>query len=132
METRVLEGEEEEDRNADTPRASGGDEVRIPDTVSIVLSVAEHKEGRDLAWKFLQENWPELSRRYGAGFHMTRLLQGVTGHYCLESQAEEVKIYFQDLASRDENSPKRVFDQCIENIWIQARWCQRDLFNCLA
>ena len=43
--------------------------MRIPDTVSIVLSVAERKEGRDLAWKFLQENWSELSRRYGVSVY---------------------------------------------------------------
>jgi hypothetical protein len=41
-----------------------GDKIRDQDTVTVVGYVARNAVGRDLAWKFLKENWSIFLKRY--------------------------------------------------------------------
>lgn len=44
------------------------DEVRAQDTVFVIVSVAESRYGRDLAWQFFKENWQEFMNRYQVSY----------------------------------------------------------------
>ena len=67
-------------------------EVRVHNTVSVVVSVASNRRGRDLAWQFLKENWDELDRRYGeGGFGLMRLVS-LTQRFSTLRMHDEVEV----------------------------------------
>lgn len=39
------------------------------------LSLMCSVKGREMAWKFVQENWDELHNRYEGGFLLSRLIK---------------------------------------------------------
>jgi len=54
---------------------SNQSEVRSQDTVSVIGGVTGSAEGRELAWKFVQDQWPELYERFSSGFLLARLVK---------------------------------------------------------
>ena len=51
------------------------DEVRSQDTVFVIGGVTGTADGREMAWRFLQERWSTLHERYSGGFLLARLIQ---------------------------------------------------------
>ena len=43
--------------------------------VYFFLSLMCSVKGREMAWKFVQENWDELYNRYEGGFLLSRLIK---------------------------------------------------------
>ncbi|MGH2545228.1 MAG: M1 family metallopeptidase, partial [Ardenticatenaceae bacterium] len=73
-----------------------GSEVRVHDTITFVIFVAGNRHGRDLAWRFLKENWAEFDRRYGeGGFGLMRLVSIVSG-FTTPEMHEDVERFFRD------------------------------------
>lgn len=42
-------------------------DVRAQDTVFVIISVARTKQGRNLAWDFIKQNWATFLARYEVG-----------------------------------------------------------------
>ncbi len=51
------------------------DAVRSQDTVFVIAGVTGSVQGRELAWKFVKENWTTLHGRYKGGFILARLVK---------------------------------------------------------
>ena len=51
------------------------DEVRSQDTVFVIAGVTGSKLGREMAWKFVKDNWKSLHERYRGGFLLARLVK---------------------------------------------------------
>ena len=51
------------------------DKVRSQDSVFVIAGVTGSVKGRELAWKFVQEKWAELHKRYEGGFLLSRLIK---------------------------------------------------------
>ena len=104
-------------------RAMDPEEVRIQDTVILVGAVAGNRQGRDLAWEFVKDNWDELDRRYGkGGFAVTRLV-GITGGFTTLERAQEVDEFFQ---SHPAPSAARTIQQSLERIRLNSAWLARN------
>ena len=96
-------------------------DVRSQDTILVVASVASSKKGRDLAWKFIKDNWEELDRRYGrGGFAITRLV-GITGAFTTLERAREVEEFFK---AHPAPSAQRTIQQSLERIALNAKWLE--------
>ena len=62
-------------------KAMDPDIVRAQDTVIVLIQASVNRQGRDMAWEFVKDNWAELDRRYGkGGFAIMRLVE-VTGRF---------------------------------------------------
>ncbi|XP_077862985.1 puromycin-sensitive aminopeptidase isoform X1 [Saccoglossus kowalevskii] len=70
------------------------DEVRSQDTVFVLTGVVGSKDGLEMAWKFLQEKWDVLHRRYEGGFLLSRLVKNCTEGFATEDKAKEVETFF--------------------------------------
>lgn len=97
-------------------------EVRAQDTVFIIVSVAKTRKGRELAWKFVQNNWQLLFDRCQGGTLRNYLVK-ITENFASEEKAEETEKFF---AETNLQSIGRAVQQSVENIRINAAWLQRD------
>ena len=97
--------------------------VRVQDmplyTVHLMLNVY----GRELGWKFLKRNWPELMRRYGGGVKLlTRAIEPLA-YFSSEAKAQEIRKFFRKHPARGEG---RTVAKILEKISGRAAWRKRD------
>ena len=107
----------------ETLRRSLSEEVRVHDTVRVVVSVAANRRGRDLAWEFLKDNWDEFDRRYGqGGFGLMRLVS-ITSAFASVDRREEVERFFKDHPAP---AADRSIRQSLERIRLNVAWLERN------
>ncbi|XP_072032705.1 puromycin-sensitive aminopeptidase-like [Amphiura filiformis] len=99
------------------------DEVRSQDTVFVIGGVTGHKEGKELAWKFVQDKWSSLHERYSGGFLLSRLVQTTTEGFVSEEKALEVEAFFKEHKAP---AAERTIKQSLENIRLNKAWLARD------
>ena len=95
--------------------------VRSQDTVSLVIGVAMNRQGGDLAWEFIKENWDEFNRRYGAGGFAIMHLVSIVGRFTTLAHAADVEEFF---AAHPAPGAQRTIQQSLERIRINARWLE--------
>ena len=108
---------------ADLLDRSLGDEVRSQDAMSVIVQTAGNKDGRDLAWRFAQDNWAELDRRYGKGGFAIMRLVGITGGFTTMERHDEVKAFFE---THPAPSATRTIQQSLERIRLNVKWLERN------
>ncbi len=98
-------------------------EVRAQDTISVVTSVAGNPQGRELAWRFLKDQWPEFDRRYGkGGFGLMRLV-GMCGSFADAAHLDDVERFFQEHPA---HAAERTIRQALERIRLNIKWLERN------
>ena len=107
----------------ETLNRSLGDEVRVHDTVSVITLVAGNTQGRDLAWQFLKDNWPELDRRYGEGGFAIMRLVGIASAFTTLEMHDDVERFFTDNPAP---GAARTISQSLERIRLSAAWLDRN------
>ena len=103
----------------DLLRRSLGDEVRSQDAMAVIVQTAGNRHGRDLAWRFLQDNWSELDRRYGKGGFAIMRLVGITGGFTTMERHDEVQAFFE---AHPAPSAARTIQQSLERIRLNTAW----------
>lgn len=99
-------------------------DVRSQDTILVVVAVAGNRnDGRALAWKFIQDNWPEFDRRYGRGGAAITNLVAITGGFTSLERAAEVENFFK---ANPVPSAARTIEQSLERIRLNAAWLERN------
>ena len=122
---------EDPDLLKETLRRSLSEEVRLHDTITAVVSVANNRLGRELAWEFLKTNWSELDRRYGEGGFGLMNLVSITGGFTTPEKHEDVESFFTEHPAP---AAERTLRQSLEKIRINVAWLERnrdDLANWL-
>jgi puromycin-sensitive aminopeptidase len=100
-----------------------GPDVRLQDSVGVIGGVAGNRIGRPMAWKFLQDNWDEIDRRYGSGGFGIMSLVGLTGGFTTLDRAAEVEAFF---AEHPAPSAARTVQQSLERIRLSAAWLDKN------
>ncbi|XP_020203865.1 aminopeptidase M1 [Cajanus cajan] len=93
-------------------------EVRSQDAV---FGLGVTREGRDVAWSWLKENWEHLTKTYGSGFLITRFVSAVVSPFASFEKAKEVEEFF---ATHAMPSIARTLRQSLERVNINANWVQ--------
>ncbi|WVZ18823.1 hypothetical protein V8G54_006145 [Vigna mungo] len=93
-------------------------EVRSQDAV---FGLAVNREGRDVAWAWLKENWEHLVKTYGTGFLITRFVSAVVSPFASFEKVKEVEEFF---ASHAMPSIARTLRQSLERVNINANWVE--------
>jgi puromycin-sensitive aminopeptidase len=100
---------------------SMGDEVRSQDTMIVVVQAAGNKDGRDLTWQFIKDNWVEFDRRYGKGGFAIMRIVGITGGFTSMDRHDEVERFFEKHPTP---SAARTIQQSLERIRLSVRWLE--------
>ncbi|XP_022732460.1 aminopeptidase M1-like isoform X2 [Durio zibethinus] len=93
-------------------------EVRSQDAV---FGLAVSKEGREVAWTWLKDNWDLIVKTYGSGFLITCFVSAIVSPFASFEKAKEVEEFF---ASRAKASIARTLKQSLERVRINANWIQ--------
>ncbi|XP_050419267.1 puromycin-sensitive aminopeptidase [Patella vulgata] len=99
------------------------DKVRSQDSVFVIAGVTGSVKGRQLAWKFVKDNWTKLYDRYRGGFLLARLIKATTEDFISEELAKEIEEFFK---ANPAPAAERAIKQSCENIRLNARWLDRD------
>ncbi len=106
----------------ETLRRSMTDDIRVQDTIRVIVSVASSAIGRSLAWDFVRSNWGEIFRRYGdGGFALMRLVSLVSGFSSME-RLKEVDDFF---STNPTPAAERTIEQAKERIQINSDWLKK-------
>lgn len=93
-------------------------EVRSQD---VVYGLSVSREGREVAWKWLKDNWEHVSRTWGSGFLITRFVSAIVSPFSSFEKAKEIEEFFE---SRKKPSIARTLKQSLERVRINANWVQ--------
>ncbi|XP_058093294.1 aminopeptidase M1-like isoform X3 [Magnolia sinica] len=94
-------------------------EVRSQDVIYGLAGIS--REGREIAWRWLKDNWDHISKTWGSGILITRFIRAIVSPFCSEDKADEVEEFF---ARRIKPSRGRTLKQSIERVRINAKWVQ--------
>jgi len=101
-----------------------GDNVRMQDSASGLVGCTSNRDGRNLVWKFLQENWKMLVERFGekSSFLISFVEYGLSD-FADEKTAEEIKLFFDSM-----NTPivARPVKKVLETIYMRSQVLKRD------
>ena len=107
----------------ETLRRSLTTDVRVHNTVAMVVSVASNRHGRDLAWEFVKTNWEEFDRRYGEGGFALMRLVAFTENFSTQEMAEDVQRFFADNPAP---AAERTVRQSLETIRLNIAWLEKN------
>ena len=99
------------------------DDVRSQDTITVVSAVASNIRGRQPAWDFVKENWPEFDRRYGGGGFGIMRLVSITNTFADMEHHQDVENFFQENPAP---AAERTIRQALERISLNAAWLDRN------
>mmetsp|Transcript_31821 Transcript_31821/g.77554 ORF Transcript_31821/g.77554 Transcript_31821/m.77554 type:complete len:1119 (+) Transcript_31821:199-3555(+) len=100
-------------------------EIRRQDAVSTICAVARNPVGGPLVWEFLQQEWNEIRKRYGAlSFELGSLLKCVIAAYAGANafRLEKVQQFFHD---RDTGAAASALKQALEEAEGNAAFIDR-------
>ncbi|KAI5696817.1 hypothetical protein M8J75_000551 [Diaphorina citri] len=101
---------------------SMSDLVRAQDSVFVIISAAQTKTGRELAWEFLKNNYATFTERYKGGL-LGRLVKHTTENFASESHAQEVTEFF---TKNPTSWIERTVQQSVETIRLNSECLKRD------
>ncbi|KAI4337165.1 hypothetical protein L6164_015612 [Bauhinia variegata] len=93
-------------------------EVRSQDAI---FGLAVSPEGREIAWKWLKENWEHISKTYGSGLLLTYFVSATVSPFASFEKAKEVEEFF---ATRSTTAIARTLKQSLERVHINTNWVQ--------
>jgi aminopeptidase N len=104
--------------------ADGG--VRAQDIGSVIVSVAQNRRGRQLAWQWLQSNFDTILQRYAGGqnFILAAVIEYCTRFFTDLDKVAEIRAFF---AEHPVPTAARTIEQALETITAVSRWKVRDL-----
>ena len=111
-----------EDLLNETLIKSLSEEIRVQDSIRVIVTVASSALGRSLAWDFIRNNWEEIDRRYGdGGFALMRLVSIVSG-FTTSERLQEVETFFEENPTP---AAERTIRQAKERIRLNKAWLER-------
>jgi len=87
-------------------------DVRSQDAPTLVAGLLGAPWGRDLAWRFLQDKWPDLTAKLGVFQGIPAVLGAVAG-FCDQATADAIRGFF---ATNPVPAAARILDQAVERI----------------
>jgi len=97
--------------------------VRMQNTIGILVGVGANPLGRDIWWKFIQENWKTLVSRYGeGGLTLAKAIKAIGG----SAEEKHLKSFKKFFAAHDAPGAKRTVEQIIEKLEGNVAWLKRD------
>ncbi len=106
------------------------DSVRSQDMPILVHIGLQNIQNREIAWKWLQRNWPVIGKRYHKD-HLLVWMVKPLGNFASESKAKQVTSFFKKHPTP---TASRAIKQSLEQIKVHADWIQRDrkdIENCI-
>ncbi|KAM3870230.1 aminopeptidase N-like [Diretmus argenteus] len=101
--------------------------IRKQDATSVIVSVASNREGQDLAWDFVRENWDYMFTQYGVGsFSFGALISGVTARFSTQAELQQLKEFEEKNSATGFGSATLALKQAMERTATNINWLQQN------
>ena len=97
--------------------------VRMQDAPFLIGGVWHNINGREIAWKFIKQNWKEIVKKYGEGGHFLSLLLSPLGNHIKAKDVEDSKKFFKNHVAPGAD---RTLEQSYERIYSNSAWLKDD------
>jgi puromycin-sensitive aminopeptidase len=97
--------------------------VRDQDAPFLLSAVWNNKEGRELTWIFIRNNWDKLLKIYGDGGHFLSGILTPLGNHIKQKDLKDVRKFFEKNAAP---GAERTLEQIYEKITSNAAWIKDD------
>lgn len=100
-------------------------DVRSQDTFVILAGFGGNSAGREIAWRFVKQNWKSLEERYTGGGQslLGRILEGATTGFSDAASLADVRKFFKQ---HPVPGTERTMRQALEIIQSNISWSRRD------
>jgi puromycin-sensitive aminopeptidase len=98
-------------------------DVRTQDAPFLIVQVWQNTYGRDLAWKFIKQNWPTILKQYGEGGHFLSRLLSPLGTHTKTKDILDAKKFFTTHAAPGSD---RTLEQAYERMYSNVEWLKED------
>ncbi len=94
--------------------------VRDQDAPFLLSAVWQNKEGRELTWIFIRNNWDKLLKIYGDGGHfLSGILSPLGNHTKLKDLKDAQKFFSKNTAPGAERALEQIYEKIASNVaWI--------------
>ncbi len=94
--------------------------VRNQDVPQLITSVWQNREGRDITWKFIKNNWKIIIKNYGDGGHfLSRLISPLGSHTKSKDLADAKKFFIKNIAPGAERELAQIYEKIESNVaWL--------------
>ncbi|KAG7153834.1 Aminopeptidase N-like 2 [Homarus americanus] len=100
--------------------------IRKQDASSVFTAVAYNSVGRDLAWNFLQDQWPVILEYLGPGSsHLSRIAKAASQGFNAQLELKELMKFKSDNADHL-GSARRALDQSLERATLNTAWMEKN------
>ncbi|KAJ4959351.1 hypothetical protein NE237_026462 [Protea cynaroides] len=96
------------------------DEVKDQDIIYGLSGISS--EGREIAWRWLKDNWDLIADRWGTGILLTRFIRDIVTPFCSLEKADEIEAFF---ATRATTTVAMNLKQSLGQVRIKARLVQK-------
>ncbi|CAF4080772.1 unnamed protein product, partial [Adineta steineri] len=101
-----------------------GDNVRMQDAYIGIAGCASSRVGRDIVWKFLQNNWTKLVERFGeSSVFLIYFVESCLSNFADEKLVSEIESFFH---SANTSTVTLAVKQVIETIQMRSNVLKRD------
>ena len=97
--------------------------VRMQDAPFLIGGVWHNINGREIAWKFIKQNWKEIVKKYGEGGHFLSRLLSPLGNHIKAKDVEDSKKFFKNHVAPGAD---RTLEQSYERIYSNSAWLKDD------
>jgi puromycin-sensitive aminopeptidase len=96
-------------------------DVRDQDAPFLLSSVWQNKEGHELTWNFIKNNWKILLKKYGeGGGFLSRLLTPLGNHITLKDLKDAQKFFLKNNAPGSDRTLEQAYEKIASNVaWIK-------------
>jgi len=101
--------------------------IRKQDASSLIESLSQNDNARDLVWSFLKENWDFIYDNYGSGsFSFSGIIEAATSHFSTEYELKELEDFISENQAKL-GSGQRAIEQSLEQTRTNINW--RNLYE---
>ncbi|CAL8374319.1 unnamed protein product [Arctogadus glacialis] len=101
--------------------------IRKQDATSVITSIASNREGQDLAWGFVRDNWNYIHTQYGVGsFNFAALISGVTTRFSTAEELQQLVEFKQKHSATGFGSAELALNQALERTQANILWLQQN------
>ncbi|XP_056454635.1 aminopeptidase N-like isoform X2 [Gadus chalcogrammus] len=101
--------------------------IRKQDATTVITSIASNREGQDLAWGFVRDNWNYIYTQYGVGsFNFAALISGVTTRFSTAEELQQLVEFKQKHSATGFGSAELALNQALERTQANILWLQQN------
>lgn len=107
---------------ADDPKGP----VRSQDFFSCINSIASNRNGEDIVWEYVRENWQHFIDRFGLNERtLGRMIPSITGRFSTQTRLEEMHAFFGKYPDAGAGANAR--KEALENTQNNINWLAKNL-----